>query len=98
MANTDQSKDDHGKEKPASDPDQSPLLSFSNSSRTRSRGWDPTSPVRSKGLGKVSATSGLLVTSGIWEIASRSDLGARRRWFVSAPIQLRGSVVPAVKL
>ncbi|KAL6997675.1 hypothetical protein U1Q18_007801, partial [Sarracenia purpurea var. burkii] len=98
LANTNQNKDDHCKEKPATDPDQPPLLSFRNSSRTRSRGWDPTSPVRSGGSGKVSATLGLLATSGIWEIASRSDLGAQRRWFASAPIRLRGSVVPAVKL
>ncbi|KAL6986285.1 hypothetical protein U1Q18_019653 [Sarracenia purpurea var. burkii] len=49
MANTNQSKDDHCKEKPATDPDQPSLLSFRNSSRTWSRGWDPTSPVRSGG-------------------------------------------------
>ncbi|KAL6963006.1 hypothetical protein U1Q18_037971, partial [Sarracenia purpurea var. burkii] len=91
MANTNQSKDDHCKEKPVTDPDQPPLLSFRNSSRTRSRGWDPTSPVRSGGSGKVSAILSLLATSGIWEIASRSDLGARRRSFASAPIRLRGS-------
>ncbi|KAL6986715.1 hypothetical protein U1Q18_046709 [Sarracenia purpurea var. burkii] len=89
MANTNQSKDDHCKEKPATDPDQPPLLPFRNSSRTRSRGWDSTSPVRSGGSGKVSATLGLLATSGIWEIASRSDLGARRRaWLLIAGYDL----------
>ncbi|KAL6981134.1 hypothetical protein U1Q18_022763 [Sarracenia purpurea var. burkii] len=74
MVNTDQSKDDHGEEKPAADPNRPSILSFGDSNRTRSRGWDPTLLVRSE-------KSGL-------------DVGGSRR----SPIQLRGSVVLAVKL
>ncbi|KAL6996953.1 hypothetical protein U1Q18_007076 [Sarracenia purpurea var. burkii] len=82
MANMDQSKDDHGEEKPTVDPDRPPILSFGDSNQTRSPGWDPTLLVRSEKSGRISVTSGLLATSKIWKIGSRSDPGARRRWFV----------------